>query len=95
MLECADIPYAGTPPAACRTAFDKPSAKALVRRAGVQTPDWVAVGQATFRELGAPAVLDLLVRRLGLPLMVKPAAGGSAPRGDRRATTPATCPPRW
>ncbi len=78
VLDCAGIPYAGTAPAACRTAFDKPSAKALVRRAGVQTPDWVAVGQATFRELGAPAVLDLLVRRLGLPLMVKPAAGGSA-----------------
>ncbi|HEX7355683.1 MAG TPA: D-alanine--D-alanine ligase [Mycobacteriales bacterium] len=78
VLDCAGVPYVGTTPAACRTAFDKPSAKALVRRAGVETPDWVAVGHATFRELGAPAVLDLLVGRLGLPLMVKPAAGGSA-----------------
>lgn len=78
VLDCAAVPYVGTVPAACRTAFDKPSAKALVRRAGIATPDWVAVGHATFRELGAPAVLDLLVARLGLPLMVKPAAGGSA-----------------
>lgn len=78
VLDCAGVPYVGTTPAACRTTFDKPSAKALVRRAGIRTPDWVAVGQATFRELGAPAVLDLVVGRLGLPLMVKPAAGGSA-----------------
>lgn len=78
VLDCAGVAYVGTTPAACRTAFDKPSAKALVRRAGLHTPDWVAVGHATFRELGAPAVLELLVGRLGLPLMVKPAAGGSA-----------------
>ncbi|WP_164702910.1 ATP-grasp domain-containing protein, partial [Modestobacter sp. KNN46-3] len=30
------------------------------------------------RELGAGAVLDLIVARLGLPLMVKPASGGSS-----------------
>jgi D-alanine-D-alanine ligase len=77
VLECAGVPYVGTTPAAARTTFDKPSAKALARRAGLDTPDWVAVGQATFRELGAAAVLELVVHRLGLPLMVKPAAGGS------------------
>jgi D-alanine-D-alanine ligase len=32
----------------------------------------------TFRELGAGAVLEAVMRRLGLPLFVKPAAGGSA-----------------
>ncbi len=32
----------------------------------------------TFRELGAAVVLEGLVRRLGLPLFVKPATGGSA-----------------
>ena len=32
----------------------------------------------TFRELGAGAVLDAMVDRLGLPLMVKPDQGGSA-----------------
>ncbi len=77
VLDCAGVPYVGTQPAACRTAFDKPSAKALLRRAGLATPDWVAVGHGTFRELGAPALLELLVAHLGLPLMVKPAAGGS------------------
>jgi D-alanine-D-alanine ligase len=44
----------------------------------VTTPDWVALPHSTFRELGAGAVLDLIVARLGLPLMVKPASGGSS-----------------
>ena len=45
---------------------------------GCDTPDWVALPHATFRELGAQAVLDAMVDRLGLPLMVKPDQGGSA-----------------
>ena len=42
------------------------------------TPPWLALPHATFRELGASAVIGQLVERLGLPLMVKPAYGGSA-----------------
>ncbi len=38
----------------------------------------MALPQTTFRELGAAAVLDALVARLGLPLMLKPDQGGSA-----------------
>lgn len=78
VLDLAGIPYVGSGPAACRTAFDKPTAKAVVRAAGVSTPDWVALPHSTFRELGAHAILDRVVSRLGLPLMVKPAQGGSA-----------------
>ncbi len=78
VLDLAGIPYVGSPAAACRLAWDKPAAKSVVRSAGVTTPDWVALPHSTFRELGAGAVLDLIVARLGLPLMVKPASGGSA-----------------
>jgi D-alanine-D-alanine ligase len=78
VLECAGVPYVGTSPAASRLAFDKPSAKEIVRRAGLATPDWVAVPHSTFRELGASGVLGAIVAKLGLPLMVKPAQGGSA-----------------
>lgn len=78
VLELADIPFVGTAAGACRLAWDKPSAKATVRAAGGDTPDWVALPHATFRELGASAILGLMVARLGLPLMVKPAQGGSA-----------------
>ena len=78
VLDLAGVPYVGSPAAACRVAWDKPAAKSVVRSAGLTTPDWVALPHTTFRELGAGAVLDLIVARLGLPLMVKPAAGGSA-----------------
>jgi D-alanine-D-alanine ligase len=78
VLDLAGVPYVGSPAAACRVAWDKPAAKSVVRAAGLTTPDWVALPHSTFRELGAGAVLDLLVARLGLPLMVKPASGGSA-----------------
>ncbi len=78
VLELAGVPYVGTPADRCRIAWDKPSAKAVVRAAGHLTPDWVALPHSTFRELGAGAVLDLMVARLGLPLLLKPAQGGSA-----------------
>jgi D-alanine-D-alanine ligase len=78
VLDLAGVPYVGSPAAACRLAWDKPAAKSVVRSAGGTTPDWVALPHSTFRELGAGAVLDLMVARLGLPLMVKPASGGSA-----------------
>lgn len=78
VLELAGIAYVGTAAGSCRVAWDKPSAKAAVRAAGGCTPDWVALPHATFRELGAGAVLELIAARLGLPLIVKPAQGGSA-----------------
>jgi D-alanine-D-alanine ligase len=78
VLDLAGVAYVGSPAAACRLAWDKPAAKSVVRTAGVTTPDWVALPHSTFRELGAGAVLDLMVAQLGLPLMVKPASGGSA-----------------
>jgi D-alanine-D-alanine ligase len=78
VLDLAGVRYVGATPAACRMAFDKPTAKSRVAAAGLHTPDWVALPHPTFRELGAHAVLDRLLARLGLPLMVKPAQGGSA-----------------
>ena len=62
----------------CRVAFDKPVAKAIVGRHGVATPAAVTLPAETFREIGAVAVMDALVARLRLPLVVKPAQGGSA-----------------
>ncbi|HYN74914.1 MAG TPA: D-alanine--D-alanine ligase, partial [Candidatus Limnocylindria bacterium] len=78
VLELLGISYVGSRPEACRGAFDKPAAKATLERAGVDVPGGVVLPHATFRELGAGAVLDALVHQLGLPLMVKPSRGGSA-----------------
>jgi D-alanine-D-alanine ligase len=78
VLECLALPYVGSRAAASRLAFDKPIAKTLVRRAGLSTPEAVALPHATFRELGAPGVMAALERGIGFPLVVKPARGGSA-----------------
>lgn len=78
VLELAGIPYVGSSSTASRLAWDKPGAKARIVSAGIATPDWVALPHSTYRELGAGAVLDLILSRLGLPLMLKPAQGGSA-----------------
>lgn len=77
VLELCGVPYVGPDARAARLAWDKPSAKAVLREAGIATPDWVALPHDRFSELGAVAVLDRIVDRLGLPLMVKPAQGGS------------------
>ncbi|MFD0519220.1 D-alanine--D-alanine ligase family protein [Paractinoplanes durhamensis] len=77
VLDLCGIPYVGCDARASRLAWDKPSAKSMLREAGIPTPDWVALPHDRFSELGAVAVLDRIVDRLGLPLMVKPAQGGS------------------
>ncbi|HEY0871097.1 MAG TPA: D-alanine--D-alanine ligase [Acidothermaceae bacterium] len=77
-LDLSDVPYVGATGAAARLAFDKPVAKAIVGRAGVHTPASVALQHAAFRDLGGAALLERVVDRLGLPLVVKPARGGSA-----------------
>jgi D-alanine-D-alanine ligase len=78
VLEMLGVPFVGTDSRGCRLAWDKPSAKTTLARAGLVTPDWVVLPHATFRELGAKAVLDAMAGRLGLPMMVKPDQGGSA-----------------
>lgn len=66
LLDQADIPFTGSGPLASAVAMDKDIAKRLFRDAGIPTPAW-----ATW-----PAD-DNTVRRLGLPLVVKPSKVGS------------------
>jgi D-alanine-D-alanine ligase len=78
VLGLLGLPYVGSSPAPCRVAFDKPVAKTFVAGAGIATPEAVVLPHATFRDLGAAGLIDALVDRLGLPIVVKPARGGSA-----------------
>jgi D-alanine-D-alanine ligase len=78
VLEMLDVPYVGADSHACRRAWDKPTAKTELVRAGLATPEWVVLPHSTFRELGAQPVLTAMVDRLGLPMMLKPEQGGSA-----------------
>ncbi len=78
VLDLYDLPYVGAAPPACRVAFDKATAKAAVTAAGVATPAAVTLPRAAFHDLGAAALIERIVARLGLPVVVKPRAGGSA-----------------
>lgn len=78
VLDMVGLPYVGTGPRASRVVWNKPIAKAALLEAGLATPDYVTLPQSLFRDLGAQPVLDTIVRRLGLPLVVKPTEGGSA-----------------
>ncbi|GAA2351377.1 D-alanine--D-alanine ligase [Catellatospora methionotrophica] len=77
VLDLCGVPYVGPDARSARLAWDKPSAKAVLVECGIATPEWVALPHDRFSELGAVAVLERIVDRLGLPLMVKPAQGGS------------------
>ncbi|MDR9434235.1 D-alanine--D-alanine ligase [Pontimonas sp.] len=78
LLEMMGLPYVGSSSEATRLAWDKPSAKTLVSRAGVQTPPSIGLSRDAFRELGAESVLELVSDTLGFPLITKPSRGGSA-----------------
>ncbi len=78
LLEALGIPYTGPPPAACAISRDKALSKHLLRDAGIATPDFLVLSETTFKELGAAAALPDVGERLGFPLVVKPARGGSA-----------------
>jgi D-alanine-D-alanine ligase len=78
ILGLLNVPYVGSVASACRGAFDKPTAKALVAAAGISTPESVTLPREIFHDLGANAVIGRIIERLGLPLFVKPARGGSS-----------------
>ena len=78
LLDFIGIPFVGSTSGAARLAWDKPTAKVLVSRAGIATPRSISLSRDAFRELGAQSVLDSLTDELPIPLVVKPAQGGSA-----------------
>ena len=78
IFEMLQLPSVGSSADACRRSFDKPVAKGIVEAAGIRVPASRVLPHSTFRELGAQYLLPLIENSIGLPLMVKPAKGGSA-----------------
>ena len=78
LLETIGVPYTGSGPAACMRCTDKALAKYLMREAGIPTPDFSAFKESSIKELGVAAALGDVERRLGFPMVVKPASQGSA-----------------
>ena len=69
-LEFLGVPYTGSGVLGSAIAMDKLRSKRLAQVAGVPTPEFVV--------LHAASDLDLALKRLGLPLIVKPASQGSS-----------------
>ena len=78
LLELLRIPYTGSRPGASARTWNKVLAKDVLRDAGLPTPEYCAFNQTAFRDLGAAAALPEIEGRLGFPIVVKPARGGSA-----------------
>ncbi|MGI8801175.1 MAG: D-alanine--D-alanine ligase family protein [Solirubrobacteraceae bacterium] len=78
LLEILGIPYTASGVSACIRCADKVLAKHVMLDGGLPTPDFYAFNETAFKELGAAAALPVIERRLGFPLVVKPAAQGSA-----------------
>ena len=91
LLDVMGIPYTGSHVSACIRAADKVLAKHAMLDSGIPTPDFFAFSETAFRELGAAQALPAIEDRLRFPIVVKPAAQGSA-LGIKFARTPADVP---
>ncbi|HEY0888281.1 MAG TPA: D-alanine--D-alanine ligase [Nocardioides sp.] len=78
LLELIGLPFVGSTSRACRVAFDKGTARELLRRGGIPVPDSVGLSAQTFRDIGASALMEHVMDRLGERVVVKPSRGGSA-----------------
>lgn len=88
LLEFLRIPFVGSRPAVCRTAWNKADLPMVMGRAFDEServaswPAQIVLPARAFRDLGAAKALEHMPERLGggasFPLAVKPARGGSA-----------------
>ena len=78
LLDIVGVPYTGSGVLACMRAIDKVLTKHLLVDAGLPTPDFFAFSETAFKELGAAEALPAIEERLAFPIVVKPAAQGSA-----------------
>ena len=78
LLEIVGMPYTGSGVSACMRCMDKVLTKHMLVEAGLPTPDFFAFSDIAFKELGAGEALPAIEERLGFPVVVKPAAQGSA-----------------
>jgi D-alanine-D-alanine ligase len=78
LLEILDIPYTGPGLLPSIIGFNKVLSKELFIANGIPTPRYFTISSATLEEMGASNLLPTAWEKLGSPLVVKPAAQGSA-----------------
>lgn len=72
MLDMLGVPYQGSGVLASALAMDKVTTKKLYSAAGIPTPAYLVFDDAD------ASTSDTIVERLGLPVVIKPALGGSS-----------------
>ncbi|MHB8779986.1 MAG: D-alanine--D-alanine ligase family protein [Candidatus Geothermincolia bacterium] len=92
LLEILDIPYTGPGVLASTLGFNKVLSKELFIREGIPTPPFFTLSAATFQEMGALDIFPELERKIGFPLVIKPAAQGSA-LGVKMVSSPSEVAP--
>lgn len=83
-FDMANTPYVGCGVTASALAMEKDFAKQVFSQQRIPTARWVAVHADDF--VNAAPVVELIVRRLGLPVFVKPAELGSSVGVAKAAT---------
>lgn len=78
ICEALGLPYTGSPPRTCHLCFDKGFAKGVLDDAGIPTSPGFLLSAEAVRRMGAGVALRRAAERTGYPLVVKPAAQGSA-----------------
>lgn len=78
LLETLAVPYTGSDPLASALCMDKALFKRLLRLHDIPTPAFHSFNETAFRELGGARTFPRLLDELGLPVVVKPVAQGSA-----------------
>ncbi len=72
LFDMLDIPYQGSGVLGSALAMDKHLSKVVYRASGIPTPDWITL------ESSKDINPEEIVRKLGLPLMIKPCTQGSS-----------------
>jgi D-alanine-D-alanine ligase len=78
LLEILGIPYTGPGPLSSIIGFNKVLSKELFHANGIPTPRYFTVSSSTLEDMGASKLLPTAWEKLGSPVVVKPAAQGSA-----------------
>ncbi|MCK4778483.1 MAG: D-alanine--D-alanine ligase, partial [Actinomycetia bacterium] len=78
MLEILNIPYTGPGVYSSIVGFNKVLSKEIFKIEGILSPPFYALSESSFKEMGASELLPDIAEKIGLPLIVKPSAQGSA-----------------
>lgn len=91
LLEILGVPYTGPGVYSSIVGFDKVLSKEIFQIEGIPTPKFYALSSGSFKEMGASGVLGEVIKKIGLPIVVKPACQGSA-LGIKFVKTPEELP---